>query len=113
MLRIYHYLTCDFIIGDDSFEYRDTGSRNLPQHILGHSALGGSMHVSATGGLGCENDVSFNGPTEALVYSQPHPSISASFEPLFQVMDAIIQQEDATQLTSGMKLSTNENRYDI
>jgi len=56
-------------IGDGSFEYRDTGSRNLPQYMLGRSALGGSMHVSATGGLGSDNDTSFNSSTVALVYS--------------------------------------------
>jgi hypothetical protein len=64
------------------------------------------MHVSATGGFAGENDTSFNGPTAAPVYSQPHPSIPASFEPLFQAMDVMIQQEDATQLTSGMEPST-------
>jgi hypothetical protein len=48
------------------------------------------MHVSAILGSGSENDTSFNGSTVALVYLQPYSLISASFEPLFQVVDVMI-----------------------
>jgi hypothetical protein len=92
--------------GDDSFGYHDTGTRNLPQRMTGHSALNGSMHTSATGVFGDGNDTSLNGHSAAPLYSRPHSSISASFEPLFLAMDVMIQQEDAMQLTPGMQQST-------
>lgn len=92
--------------GDDSFGYRNASTQNLPQQLIGHSVVNGSMHSSATGVFSDENDTSLNGHTAAPLYSLPHPSISASFEPLFRAMDVMIQQEDATQLTPGMEQST-------
>lgn len=87
--------------GDDSFGNHDTSTRNIHQHMISHPVLDSSVHDSTTGGF-----THVDGLAAVPVYSQAHSSISASFEPLFQAMDVMIQQEDAVHLTPQMEQST-------
>lgn len=92
--------------GGDTFIYGGTGTRDMTQHMMAHPALDGSVHDSSAGVFGNGNVTSLDATTPLAMYSQGHPSISASFEPLFQAMDVMIQQEDATQFTHQIEQST-------
>jgi len=91
--------------GDDLFGHRDAGARDIPLHMIADSSLDGSLHDSATEVFIDGNGSCLNAHAPGPLYSQAHPSISASFEPLIQAMDVMIQQEDAAPLTSQIEQS--------